>query len=66
MSKEELFYMPSDAGRKFEPQISGARIKQLIEAGELRAFKTVGGVHLIAESELRRFLASRKERIAAE
>jgi hypothetical protein len=56
-----LFYSPEDLGRR--ANLSGRRIIQLIEAGDIRvAARTVGNAsrHLISQAEAERFLRSRR------
>jgi excisionase family DNA binding protein len=52
--------LPHEAGREFDPPVSAARVRQLIDAGRLRGLRTAGGFRLITRDEVERFLAERR------
>lgn len=64
--REDIVYTASEVGRRCPKPLSGARIKQLIRAGELKSLRTAGGVYLVTAAELERFLAERSARTEAE
>lgn len=62
MSTTDVFLTAGEAGREFDPPISAARVRQLVDSGTLPALRTVGGLRLIARSEVLRLVAERRER----
>jgi hypothetical protein len=57
----ELFLLtPEEAGREFTPPLSGARIRQLVDSGELQAHRTAAGWRLIERSEVQRLMDKRR------
>jgi hypothetical protein len=65
MITEPDLLMVKEAGLEFNPKLSAQRIRQLCDAGELRAFRTTSGVRLIPRSEIERLIDERARRAAA-
>lgn len=60
MRKTAKVLMPFEAGRRLNPPVSGARISQLVNAGQLEAVRTESGRRLILVSSLERLIKQRE------
>jgi hypothetical protein len=61
-NRSPTFFETGEAGKRFDPPVSGARVRQLIAGGRLRAIWTAGGQALLTQSEIERFLKQRQQR----
>jgi hypothetical protein len=52
----------SEVGRLLNPQVTGDRVRQMIDQGLLPATRTSRGWRLVAEDDLRAFIAKRQQR----
>jgi PHP family Zn ribbon phosphoesterase len=57
---EEVYLTCSEAGREVRPPVSGHRIRQMVDRGELHALKTPSGWRLVPLAEIRRLNESRQ------
>lgn len=60
----EIFLLPGEAGRYFDPPIGPDRIRQLIDSGDLKGSRTESGRRLVAKREVLRFVEERRRRVA--
>jgi hypothetical protein len=65
---QSIYLMPCEAGRLMKPPVSGPRIRQLMDSGQLEGIRTPSGRRLILARSLERLIkqreAARKESLA--
>jgi len=66
MMTHEIFLLPGEAGKYFDPPLGPDRIRQLIDRGDLRGSKTESGRRLVAKAEVLRFVEERRRRAAVD
>lgn len=57
--ENQVFLTCSEAGRECRPPVTGHRIRQMVDRGELRALKTPSGWRLIPLAEIQRLNETR-------
>lgn len=60
MKPTDELLMPFEAGRRLNPPVSGARISQLVDAGQLEAVRTESGRRLILARSLDQLIKQRQ------
>jgi hypothetical protein len=63
---KEIFLMPGEAGRYFDPPLGPDQVRRLFDRGDLKGLRTEGGRRLVSKAEVLRFVEERRRRAAVD